>query len=166
MLPYPSAMMLELQPSSGKRYWRLLFPSGGNDATNHRLGLCEVEFHETVGGANALTTDPSSLFSASKSAVTGSFTSRQAVDGTTTGFNGALSADNDDVNWWWSWDFGTAKTIVEIVIIAMGGFAGASDSGPKEITVQSSPDNTVWTTEWTVAGGPYTWTSNQSRTFP
>lgn len=123
-----------------KRYWRIFLRRNGPCDGNYTIA--EVEFRESVGGADA----------------TGSGTAAASSD---SGFGrvAANAFDNDGSTYWesnfnqhdsWlSYDFGsgTRKEIVEVAITARGATPSAT---PLVWYLQYSDDNTNWTTKFIV----------------
>ena len=148
---------------SSARYWRLLFPDGGTNGS--RCGIGEMEMRSSAGGADLTAPDPSEVKISANSSNSGSFSPRNAIDGGNSDFAGWFTADGQNLNSWLRYDFTTPVSINEISISALGDGGSWNTYAPKQITVQSSPDGTTWATEWVVSGGPYTWTSFQTRVF-
>jgi len=133
------------------RYWRVVT----NYTTQNAAIIAEIQLRETAGGADA----------------TGSGTAGESGHSTTDVAANAVD-NNAATHWWsdanlltttvyWSYDFGSGKDIVEIVIQAHSGSAGYT---PRAFHIQGSDDNSTWTTVWGERSMA-TWTAGESRTF-
>lgn len=125
--------------SAARRYWRATSLTFGSGST---LEISELQLHSDAGNENANATKTSSI-SPSPGALSNLFDGSLSTSAYWTSFSGSQSI---------KWDFGgTDKLITGIKI-------GAYDTAsryPSGITVQSSPDDTNWTTIATISGLSY-----------
>ena len=131
------------------RHWRLYITA---PATAY-INVGELEFHETVGGADVLAGG-----TASASSEYPGFPAANAVDDTIVS---AWSAGAGPPTWW-AYDFGlgVAKDIIEIKMYPRQGWTSRT---PTEFDMQYSDDGTNWTTSFSVS---ITWSSEVWQTFP
>lgn len=134
-------------------YWRINVTAitGGGGAGGTTLGT--VEFHTSIGGAQAATGG-----TAIESSHIASFVPANAFDTNATSYwaSGVLGAGQ-----YIGYHFASAVDIVEVALTVFTGAARTDD--PKNFTVDWSDDGSAWTP--LMAANDQTWTSGQTKTF-
>lgn len=129
------------------RYVQLKFPTGGQNAL---IELSEVEIaHEKAVPASAnlafgKTATASSVFDATYAA--GKANDGLNSHGTANPNNAWSSASGTNVNSWWQVDLGQQEKFKTIEVKFRESTANTAYMAPKTMTVQTSDDNTNWTT--------------------
>jgi hypothetical protein len=132
-------------------YWRLNFatPNNGNNPA-----ICELAMHTSVGGADVCTGG-----TAGGTNINGSFPAANAFDGNLTSTDCQTTATPSTI----SYQFGSAKAIVEYVVTASATLAATY--GPQTWTFDYSDDGAAWTVA-AYARGQVSWGVSEARTFP
>lgn len=142
-------------PHGSHLYWRLAIDGVQNSAVAAAVG--EVEFRATPGGADLCsggTATADAIFS-------GSYPASNAFD------------NNDATLWsstnkgsfntaWLKYQFAAPVSVAEVAVKARSD--GFSHTSPREIKVQWSDDNVVWTTAWSIENQT-SWSVSQLRVF-
>lgn len=143
----------------GHRYWRINITANDGDASF--VGLLEAEFRAEHLGPNLT---GGGTASASSNATP--YFASQAFDSNWADRSGLNKswATNSTPTGWLRYDFGAPVTINEIMLWARGDGVNAHTQSPKDFDIQSSDDNAVWTTEWSVVGSTG-WINFEGRVF-
>lgn len=146
-------------PATSVARWRLLnLTTTNSPITDGAAAIAELEFRETPGGANVATGG-----TASASNSYPGLPASNAFDGnpsTLWGTNGGAGANSTI-----AYQCPAPVSINEISMTARGDAAGYGVSQtPRSLRVQSSPDGTTWTTEWTVADTG-AWADGETKVF-
>ena len=147
-----------LQPvETAHRYWRVRGLTCGN--ANY-IGIADLQFRETVGGADIATTG----FAIDGSNFGASFTGDKAFDADADTTYWLTAKSNIPADSWVGQDFGAAndKVIREIVIKARVDGANFNQT-PDTWVLEYSDDGTNWTTKY--SGTSAAWSSGSSQTF-
>lgn len=146
-------------PATTVRYWRLFILTTANSPiADNAASLSEMTYRDTPGGSN-IATSGAATASDSFSGLSPS----NAFDGnpaTLWGTNAGMAPNS-----WLKYAFPVPVSVAEVTITARGDAAnyGVSQT-PKSFRIESSPDNSTWTTEWTVADAG-AWSDGQTKTF-
>lgn len=132
---------------AARRYWRLYNREGGGSSL---VNAAEIELRTSAGGADQTGSGTASASSSN----TGTETPDRAFDNNT----GTYWQGNGNAGVWIKYDFGAGndKDIVQIAYTPLSGFGARA---MRQFDIQSSPDDSTWTTEWSVSQP--TWTSSQ-----
>lgn len=149
--PQPST---PVYPSA--RYWRILITETRNNGPFY-ANVAEVELRATAGGTDQATGGTAAASSFDSTSVNAD----KAFDDSATTFWSSDGGAN--LPQWISYDFGTAKTVSEVLIQA-GNDATRATRAPKTFQIQYSSDGSTWTTGATVTDTP-AWSVSESRTF-
>lgn len=128
--PYAGHAAWERNASYEGRYWRAQAFLGAGSGQS----IAEIDFRETVGGANISraggTATASSFFSAT-------FSPDKAVDGN---LSSIWSSNGEQDTAWWQFDFGSARTVREISLTKRS----SSTQALREGAFQYSSDGITW----------------------
>ena len=135
---------------SSYRYWR--FHITANNGDNAYGALAEVEFRQTVGGADVTTTSTPVTSSIGQYSVT--YKLINLVNNSTSSF--WISTVNPVFPYWVMFDLGTAKDIRQIAIYP---YTAGTGRAPTAFSVQGSNDGVNFTTvkSFTAAGWGAAW---------
>jgi hypothetical protein len=133
-------------------YWQIIFPAAPSARTSSTQQITELEFHTSVGGAQAATGGTATGF-----ALTPSGTPANAFDGNTGTVYGDTGATTNTM-WGIGYSFATPVDIVEIVLKI-----GASPAtGPVNYIVRYSDNGSSWVNQYAAST---TWAANESKTI-
>lgn len=141
------------------RYWEMRVvraTTNGNTVITSNTAAAELQFRESIGGANTLSGGTVSVSNAEFGA------GANAVDG-----NGATiwATGAHSMMQWFRYDYGAGNTrnIREVAVTARND--SFSHQAPGQIILRYSDDGTNWTTKFVSAPQPTPYTAAQVRTF-
>jgi hypothetical protein len=138
------------RPGQGKVLWKIAVTAVDSGAV---WSMSEIELRASAGGSDE-TAPGGHIFGA----FSGGLGWANAIDDdTATIFEASNTAGECYV------EFDAARSIAQVAMRSRTD--SHADQSAKDFTVQSSPDNQTWTTEFTVTGSTG-WTTNELRTFP
>ena len=144
------------------RYWRIYVDANNGNAT--RTYIAEIQMMDARGG-NDITHPPVGVGSNVSSGGSGSDVAnpQQAFDnGTSSGDEWIRSATG---GCWISYDFGSAKDIIQVKLSASGSSLGFDATRyPKDFKIEYSDNGSTWTTAATYTGETG-WTVGQTRKY-
>jgi hypothetical protein len=149
------------EPSTARRYWRI-FVTAIQTMSAASVGIAEVEMRATVGGADQCVGGTP----AASTDTGGSFPASNAFDGSNSTRWNSTGAGNTNFGTpqWISYDFGTPVDVAQIALTSINSAAPTfNDRAPAAFRLESSPDNSTWTTEqsWTTGS----WAQSETKTF-
>lgn len=140
---------------SAHRYYRIYLTAA--QAANNKIAMCEIEFHDTVGGSDIISGGTASALEF----YTG-YDAGKAIDGSyTTSYQNSIGTGI--LPGWWKYDFGSGNDVIVVEYTIAIQYTGIP---PKSWQFQWSDNNSDWTTVDTVSNQTG-WTSGSAgkRTF-
>ncbi|AUR11217.1 hypothetical protein PhaeoP48_01220 [Phaeobacter inhibens] len=136
----------------GSRYWRILVTASSGNDPFWGVRLSEMSFKGTPGGADLTSPAEAVARSSASLPAAGSTTSSDKAFDDNPGTYWIFPNGNDLGPRWLSWEFASAQVINELTWV--------NDTNAlyhiQDMVVQSSPDGSTWTDEWSEAGLPAT----------
>ena len=146
-------------PGATVRYWRVFILTTTNSPiTDNAASMAEMTYRSTPGGSNIATGG-----TASASNTFSGLSPANAFDGNPATIWGTNSGAGP--NSWLKYAFASDVSVAEVTITARNDAPnyGVSQT-PRSFRIESSPDNSNWTTEWSVSDAG-AWTNGQTKIF-